>query len=437
MTRPLHPAPALRGSVRVPGDKSISHRAVIINSLAKGEARITGFARAKDTLASVAAMQAFGVGSDFQNDGLLHLRSPGRAALRPPSDPIDCGNSGTTMRLVAGIAAGLNGRTVLDGDGSLRRRPMDRVLKPLAAMGAQVEGRATEGKAGRLAPITIDGGVLQPFRGRIDVASAQVKSAVLLAALAADGPSELEEIAPTRDHSEIMLRAMGAALQSDGLRLRLDPAASSLSPVDVDVPGDISAAVFWLVAASVRPDSEIELPGVGLNPTRTGALDVLQAMGADIEVSALRTVAGEVVGDLRVRSTPLTGTEIAGDVIPRAIDELPALAVAAAYAQGPTEIRAAAELRVKESDRIATTTAGLRALGAGVQERPDGLRIDGGGGLRGARLDSYGDHRLAMALAVAALGASSESELTGDDAVAVSYPAFWEDLERLSGQSAG
>ena len=433
MTRSLHPVRAIRGTVRVPGDKSISHRAVILNALARGEARIAGFARGADTLASVAAMQALGASCEFEDEHTLRVRSPGREALRPPRGTIDCANSGTTMRLLAGVAAGLEGRTVLDGDDSLRRRPMDRVLQPLASMGARVEGR----EGGTLAPITIEGGPLQPFRGRLAVASAQVKSAVLLAALAAAGSSELEEIAPSRDHTETMLRAMGAALEVKGPRVRFDPRAGSLSPVDVDVPGDISAAAFWLVAASVLPGSELHLPGVGLNPTRTGVLDVLQAMGADIQVSGRRTVAGEAVGDLRVRSAALIGTEIAGDLIPRAIDELPVLAVAAAYAHGPTAISGAAELRVKESDRIATTATGLRALGAGVEERPDGLTIAGGGGLRGARIGSHGDHRLAMALAVAALGAMGESELSGDEAVAVSYPAFWSDLERLSQHPAG
>ena len=426
MTRRLLPASAVRGTVRVPGDKSISHRAVILNGLARGTGRVTGFARGADTLASVAAMRALGVTCAFESDETLCIDSPGRGALRPPADPIDCGNSGTTMRLLAGVAAGLAGRVELDGDASLRRRPMDRVLQPLAAMGARCAGRAE----GRFAPLVIEGGSLIPFRGRLQVASAQVKSALLLAALAADGPSELEEIAPTRDHTEIMLRAMGAPLDIDPPHLRLAPGA--LTPVDVAVAGDVSAAAFWLVAASILPESELFLPGVGLNPTRTGVLDALWAMGADIEVSARRSVAGEAVGDLRVRSARLSGTEIAGDLAARAIDELPVLAVAAAYAQGTTEIREAAELRVKESDRIATTAAGLRALGVAVEERPDGLQIVGGGRLRGAPLDSYGDHRLAMALAVAALGARGESEIRGDTAVAVSYPAFWSDLERLS-----
>ncbi len=438
MRQGLRATGPLRGTVRVPGDKSISHRALICNALAEGEARVRGFLDGDDCRRTLAILEQLGAAVTRApgpgGDDLL-VRSPGRAALRTTDVVLDCGNSGTSMRLLAGLLAGLNGRSVLDGDGSLRRRPMARVLRPLAAMGATVAGDGPDMRA----PITVDGGALRPFDGRMTVPSAQVKSAILLAALAADGPSAIDEIAPTRDHTEIMLGAMGAAIEVDGPTVRLDPAAP-LHPVDVDVPGDPSAAAFWLVAAAITPGSDVTLPGVGVNPTRTGVIDVLRAMGARIAESNPRRAGGEPVADLRVRHGPLRGAIIEGDVVPRAIDELPVIAVAAAVADGPSEIRGAEELRVKESDRIATTAGLLRAFGAGADERPDGLRIHGGAQLRGGRVDAGGDHRLAMAAAVAAMAAGPAGEavslLDGAEAVAVSYPGFWADLARLAGPRA-
>ena len=438
MTQRLRAVGPLRGTVRVPGDKSISHRALICNALAEGEARVRGFLDGDDCRRTLAILEQLGVGVTRapgpRGDDLL-VRSPGRAALRTTDAVLDCGNSGTSMRLLAGLLAGLDGRSVLDGDASLRRRPMARVLRPLAGMGATVAGDGPEMRA----PITVRGGALRPFDGRMTVPSAQVKSAILLAALAADGPSVIEEIAPTRDHTEIMLGAMGAAIDTDGPTVRLDPAAP-LHPVDVDVPGDPSAAAFWLVAAAITPGSDVTLPAVGVNPTRTGVIDVLRAMGARITEANPRRAGGEPVADLRVRHGPLRGATIEGDVVPRAIDELPVIAVAAALADGPSEIRGAEELRVKESDRIATTAGLLRAFGAGVDERPDGLRIHGGAHLRGAQVDAGGDHRLAMAAAVAAMAAGLPGEavslLDGAEVVAVSYPGFWADLARLAGPRA-
>ena len=435
MRQRLRAVGPLRGTVRVPGDKSISHRALICNALAEGEARVRGFLDGDDCRRTLAILEQLGARiTDDDGDGLL-VSSPGRAALRTTDAVLDCGNSGTSMRLLAGLLAGLDGRSVLDGDASLRRRPMARVLRPLAAMGATVAGDGPDMRA----PITVDGGALRPFDGRMTVPSAQVKSAILLAALAADGPSAIDEIAPTRDHTEIMLGAMGAAIEVDGPTVRLDPAAP-LHPVDVDVPGDPSAAAFWLVAAAITPGSDVTLPGVGVNPTRTGVIDVLRAMGAVIAESNPRRAGGEPVADLRVRHGPLRGATIEGDVVPRAIDELPVIAVAAAVADGPSEIRGAEELRVKESDRIATTAGLLRAFAADVDERPDGLRIHGGARLRGGRVDAGGDHRLAMAAAVAALAAGPAGEavsrLDGAEAVAVSYPGFWADLARLAGPRA-
>ncbi len=435
MRQRLRAVGPLRGTVRVPGDKSISHRALICNALAEGEARVRGFLDGDDCRRTLAILEQLGARiTDDDGDGLL-VSSPGRAALRTTNAVLDCGNSGTSMRLLAGLLAGLDGRSVLDGDASLRRRPMARVLRPLAGMGATVAGDGPDMRA----PITVEGGTLRPFDGRMTVPSAQVKSAILLAALAADAPSAIEEIAPTRDHTEIMLGAMGAAIDVDGPTVRLDPAAP-LHPVDVDVPGDPSAAAFWLVAAAITPGSDVTLPGVGVNPTRIGVIDVLRAMGARITASNPRRAGGEPVADLRVRHGPLRGAIIEGDVVPRAIDELPVIAVAAAVAEGPSEIRGAEELRVKESDRIATTAGLLRAFGAGVDERPDGLRIHGGAHLRGARVDAGGDHRLAMAAAVAAMAAGPAGEavslLDGAEVVAVSYPGFWADLARLAGPRA-
>ena len=434
MTQRLRSSGPLRGSVQVPGDKSISHRALICNALAAGEARVEGFLDGDDCLHTLSCLEQLGVHVERAAGSLL-VRSAGRTGLRTTETALDCGNSGTTMRLLAGLVAGLDGRSVLDGDASLRRRPMARVLRPLVQMGVEARGDGDEMRA----PISVHGGALRPFRGRMTVPSAQVKSAILLAALAADGPSQVEEIALTRDHTEIMLGAMGAAIERDGPIVRLDPRAE-LHPVDVDVPGDASAAAFWLVAGSIVPGSEIRLPNVGVNPTRAGAIDVLRAMGARIELSNERRAGGERVADLTVRAAPLRGAVIEGDLIARAIDELPVLAVAAAVASGPTEIRDAGELRIKESDRVAATAKLLTAFAAEVEERPDGLRIAGGAQLRPGTVDSAGDHRLAMAAAVAALAATppreAVSRIDGEDAVAVSYPAFWRDLAQLAGSQA-
>ena len=330
------------------------------------------------------------------------------------------------MRLLAGIAATLPFRSTLDGDESLRRRPMDRVLEPLAAMGAE-----TSGAGGVYAPISVGGGNgLRPFRGRLSVASGQLKSALIFAALGADGESELEEIGPGRDHTERILRAMGAAIETRGATIRVRPGAP-LRPRDVEVPGDISAAAFWIVAAAITPNSDLTLPAVGINPTRAGVIEALRAMGAPITLQNEREVSGEPVADIRVRHAPLRGFEASGELVVRALDEWPVIAVAAAVAEGATLIRDAEELRVKESDRIASTAALLRALGAEVEERPDGMRIAGGASLRGGLVESRGDHRIAMAAAVAALVAEGETELRGSGAVEISYPEFWRDLERL------
>ncbi len=434
MTRTLQRAAALQGALTLPGDKSISHRSLLLNALASGEARIEGFLPSADCLSTMHCLRAYGVQFDYDPDvdpTSVTVRSPGRAAFVEPEDVLDCGNSGTSIRLLSGIAAGRDFLTRLDGDASLRTRPMNRVLRPLATMGSTVDA-----SDGGLAPFAIRGPALLPFRGRMEVASAQVKSAIVLAALDSDGVSLIEEAGHTRDHTENMLSAMGADIRREAPSgafptVEIHPGAE-LHPVDMTVPGDISSAAFWLVAGTVVPNSEIHLRGVGINPTRAGVLEVLNAMGARIDVEEERSVGGEPVADLVVRSADLHGITIDGDLVVRGVDELPVLAVAAAAAQGRTELRDAQELRVKETDRVAATVANLRALGVDIEERPDGFVIEGGRELHAGALDSYGDHRLAMAAAVAALIASGESHLKGAEDVIISYPRFWDDLEELT-----
>ena len=430
--RRLAPSGPLRGELHVPGDKSISHRALICNALASGEARVSNLLDSADCRSTMACLEQWGVAFQRDGDDLL-VRSPGQARFRRTTSVLDCGNSGTSMRLLAGVAAGLPFASRFDGDDSLRRRPMDRVLRPLARMGAQVDGADGATRA----PFVVSGehGLSNGFSGELAVASAQVKSCIMLAALRANRSSRIIEPGPTRDHTERMLTAMGAEIEVDGAEIRIQP-GSELHPRDVDVAGDISAAAFWIIAAAIVPGSELRLPNVGVNHRRTGVLDVLRNMGAQIELSNPRDISGEPVADITVRGSALHGTVIDGDLIVRALDELPALAVAAACADGVTEIRDAAELRVKESDRIATTSAMLAAMGQDpelpvrVEERADGMSIVGGQ-LRGAAVQSFGDHRLAMAAAVASLAARGETEVQGAEAVAISYPEFWTHLDQV------
>lgn len=422
----VQPSGPLRGELRVPGDKSISHRALICNALAQGEAQISGLLDSADCRSTIACLRQWGVEFEEQADTVV-VRSPGQDRFRPAADVLDCGNSGTSIRLLTGVAAGLPFRSAFDGDASLRQRPMRRVLDPLAQMGASVSDART-------APYWIDGsiGTLRGFDGEIAVASAQVKSCILFAALRADEPSRIVEPGPSRDHTERMLAAMGADLYIDDATIRVRPGAT-LRPRDLEVPADISAAAYWMIAAAMTPGSEVTLPNVGVNPRRSGVIDVLNAMGASVELRNPRDVSGEPVADITVRGSNLHATRIDGDLIVTALDELPTLAVAAAVADGVTEIHDAAELRVKESDRIATTKAMLTAMGVRVEDWSDGMRIVGGD-LRGGTVDSHGDHRLAMSAAVAALASQPESGPTtirGASAVDISYPAFWRDLDRL------
>ena len=432
MKRTVRRPARLRGTVQLPGDKSVSHRMALLGALASGPTKVRRFLPAEDTLATLNCLRELGVEwqIDEEAPGVASLEVAGRGlrGLREPADVLDAGNSGTTLRLLAGVLAGQPFVSVLTGDASLRSRPVDRIVEPLRLMGAQLFARDGDKRP----PLSIRGGALSGIHYQLPVASAQVKSAILLAGLFADGETVIEEPLPTRDHTERLLRAMGVDLRREGPGVRMAPPAS-LAPLELEVPGDISTAAFWLVAAAVHPDAEIVLQGVGVNPTRTGLLDVLSMMGATIDIGEQRMMGEEPVADITVRSSELRGVEVAGELIPRLIDEIPALAVAAAFADGQTVVRDAAELRVKESDRIATITRGLQQLGAVIEEREDGFVIEGRRGLQGAVVNGSGDHRLTMALAVAGLLADGETTIEDGEAVAVSYPRFWHDLEQLAG----
>lgn len=427
-------APSLRGEVVVPGDKSISHRAAIFNAFATGSALVTNFLPGADCLSTLECLRQVGARIEVlaspDPSRSLTLRITGQPGPSEPANVLDAGNSGTTLRLLTGLLSGYPLYAVLTGDQSLRSRPMGRVMEPLRRMGALIDGR----QAGTLAPLTIRGTRLRGAVHNLPVASAQVKSALLLAALRAEGETVIHQPAPSRDHSERLLAAMEAPVQTSGLTLALQ-GPCGLHATDVEVPGDISSAAFWMVAAAAHPRAELTLRNVGCNPTRAGIVEVLQAMGAEIRVENGRVVAGEPVADFTVRSSTLRGVEVAGDLIPRLIDEIPVLAVAAACAEGVTVVRDARELRVKESDRIAAVAEGLRRFGVTIHEREDGFAVEGPTELNGAALDSGGDHRLAMAFAVAGLLARGETMIEGAEAASVSYPGFWEDLERITARA--
>ncbi len=423
----------LQGRIRVPGDKSISHRALMLGAIAQGETQIQGLLLGEDPRSTASCFSALGAEISALNPELVQVKGIGLGQLQEPIDVLDAGNSGTTIRLMLGILASHPGRFfAVTGDGSLRSRPMSRVVKPLQQMGAQIWGR----QGSSLAPLAIQGQNLQPIHYHSPIASAQVKSCILLAGLMTEGKTTVTEPALSRDHSERMLQAFGAELS-------IDPETNSVTitgPAQlhgqrVIVPGDISSAAFWLVAGAIVPGSELLIENVGVNPTRTGILEALAMMGADIQLENERTVAGEPVADLQVRSCSLHSCTIAGNLIPRLIDEIPILAVASVFAQGTTVIRDAAELRVKESDRIAVMAAELNRMGARVTELPDGLEITGGTPLTGADVDSHTDHRIAMSLAIAALNASGTTTIHRAEAAAISYPGFIPTLQQACVQS--
>jgi 3-phosphoshikimate 1-carboxyvinyltransferase len=421
----------LRGTVRVPGDKSVSHRTALLGAVASGTSYVRRFLASNDGRSTLACLEALGVRHrlDEREPGVatLEVDGVGLHGLREADDVLDAGNSGTTLRLLSGLLAGQPFLSVLTGDSSLRSRPVDRIIAPLREMGAALSARDGD----RLPPLSIKGGALRGIRYRLPVASAQVKSAVLLAGLFAEGETVVEEPEATRDHTERLLRAMGAGLEREGPGVRLAPPAA-LEPLDVEVPGDLSAAAFWIVAAAAHPDAEIVLPGVGVNPTRTGLLDALSMMGANIDVGEQRMAGGEPVADITVRSSRLHGIQADGELVLRMMDEAPAFAVAAAVAEGRTTVRDASELRVKESDRIASLVRELSKMGIAIEEHPEGFAIDGGRPLRGGSVDGGGDHRLTMALAVAGLLAEGETVVADEESVSVSYPGYWRDLRQCT-----
>lgn len=423
----IQPAERVRGAVTIPGDKSISHRAVMFGALAEGVTSVRGFLPGADCLSTIDCFRKMGVQVEQVSATELRVKGVGLHGLREPDDVLDVGNSGTTARLILGILAGQPFHSTLTGDESIRRRPMGRVTNPLQEMGAKIDGRA----GGKLAPLSVRGGGLQGMKYVSPVGSAQVKSAILLAGLFADGTTGVKEPEQSRDHTERMLRAFGVpVVEEDGyIAVR---GGSSLVATEIEVPGDLSSAAFLLVVAAILPGSDLTLRGVGINPTRAGILEVLREMGANIELSNERLSGGEPIADLRVQAGALRGTTVCGTLIPRLIDEIPVLAVAATQAEGVTEIRDAKELKVKESNRIATTAAELRKFGAQVEELEDGLRIVGRTKLRGgAVVQTHHDHRIAMAMAVAALAADSPVTICDWESVDVSFPGFAELVQNI------
>ena len=422
----------LAGEILAPGDKSVSHRAVMLNSIAEGRATVRNFSPGDDCTSTMGIMRALGVNiertsaSDGSGDTLV-VNGAGANGLRQAQDVLDAGNSGTTMRLMSGILAGRDFNATMTGDNSLQSRPMGRIIKPLSMMGAVIRGRENN----TLAPLEFDGGDLNGIDYDLPVASAQLKSAILLAGLRAEGKTNITQPAASRDHTERMLSAMGADISVDGLDVTISQ--SEINCVDVDVPGDISSAAFWIVAGLIHPNSEVIVKNVGINPTRAGVITALQDMGGNIELVNERDVAGEPVADIVATSSNLRGTELAGSIMPLLMDEVPIIAVAAAMAEEETVIRDAEELRVKETDRISATVDWLVAAGVEAEARDDGMAIVGSGRIAGGTFQSQDDHRIAMALGIA--GMVSDDPITVVDAgcASISYPEFWDELESLGG----
>lgn len=427
----VKPCHRLKGEITLPGDKSISHRAAIFNSLAWGKAEISNFAPGKDCLATISCLRALGVEirrGGPQNCPTLLVSGTGKDGLKEPANVLNAENSGTTMRLLSGLLCSQPFLSIITGDVSLRRRPMGRLIEPLRRMGAEIFGRGRDS----FAPLVIKGRELHGIEFSLPIPSAQIKSAILLAGLFAQGKTILHQPIPSRDHTERLLKHMGAELKSDGNLIFLSPLINPLAPVSFYIPGDISAAAYFLVAGAIHPNARIVIKDCGINPTRTGIIDILLAMGAKLRVENKREEAGEPLADIIVESSELKGVEIGGDIIPRLIDEIPVLAVAGCVARGKTVIRGAGELRVKESDRIATVSRELSRLGAKIEPLPDGMVIYGGKPLLGAGVNSHLDHRLAMSLAIAGLIAKGGTTINHAQVVQVSYPAFWQDRQNLA-----
>jgi 3-phosphoshikimate 1-carboxyvinyltransferase len=429
----IQPVKSLSGGLELPGDKSISHRYAMLAALANGTSELRNFAAARDCHSTLGCMQS--LGADVKVAGsTVHITGHGLRGLKSFWRTLDAENSGTTIRLLSGILSGQAFTTKITGDSSLQKRPMERVMTPLREMGADIRGRDDN-----FPPLEIRGGKLRAIHYTMPVASAQVKSAVLLAGLYAEGETSVTEPAPTRDHTELALLEFGASVHKQGRTISIHGLAAAngdfdLRPVSTDVPGDLSSAVFFLAAASLFPDSNLYIANVGLNPTRSAILDLFSQMGAAVTIVNLQNRQGELIGDLSVKGAQLKGGLISGDLVPLLIDELPMLAALGPYTEQGIEIREAAELRVKESDRIAALAENLKRMGAKVEERPDGLRVEGrtAGKLRGAEIDPRGDHRIAMAFAVAGLAASGETRILDPGCAAVSYPTFFQELRRLA-----
>ena len=409
------------GQIKVPGDKSISHRAVMLGSLANGVTEISGFLKGADCLSTIDCFRKMGIDIDINGENVT-VHGNGLRGLKKPDEMLYTGNSGTTTRLLCGILAGQNFDTSITGDASIQKRPMGRVVKPLSMMGAKIENE--------YCPLYITGTKLHGIDYKMPVASAQVKTAIILAGLYAYGETVIHEIEKSRDHTELMLSAMGADLTVDNLDITVKP-TNDLTAVNVDVPGDISSAAFFLVLGAIMPNSQITVTNVGINPTRTGIIDVLKDMGADITLENVHTSAGETVADITVRSSSLKGTTVGGDIIPRLIDELPIIAVAAVFADGQTVIKDAQELKVKETNRIRAVVDEFNKCGIDITETDDGMIINGGKSIHGADFKTYDDHRMAMSLTVLAQLADGESTLDDSDCACVSYPTFFDDFYKL------
>jgi 3-phosphoshikimate 1-carboxyvinyltransferase len=422
----LNPVSKLSGTVNVPGDKSISHRSIMFGALAKGTTQVTGFLNGADCLSTAHIFQQMGVQINFIDETTFTLDGLGLHGLVPPTTILDVGNSGTTMRLLSGILAGQNFSSTLTGDASILTRPMNRVIDPLQAMGASIRSKNENG----LAPLLIEPSQLKGITYRSKVASAQVKSCILLATLYANSPSTIIEPCLSRNHSELMLKSLGADLHSENAQVTIQP-NPILEATTIDIPGDISSAAYFLVAGLIIPNSDILLTNVGINPTRDGIIRVLKDMNGSIEYINERTINEEKRADIRIRSSRLTATTIGGDIIPTLIDEIPAIAVAACFAEGTTIIKDAEELKVKESNRIDTMVTELKKMHASIEATDDGMIIEGRHQLSGASLKSYHDHRIAMSLSIAALAAYGSSTLHGSQCIDISYPRFFDDIQQL------
>lgn len=416
----------LKGEIAVPGDKSISHRSIMFGSIAKGKTTVTNFLLGDDCLSTISCFRKLGVLIEQDNEKVV-IYGKGMAELQEPNEILDVGNSGTTIRLLTGILAGLHFHSTLIGDSSIGKRPMTRVVTPLREMGAKIDGR----EEGKYTPLSVRGGKLQSITYRLPVASAQVKSAILFAGLNADGTTRVIEPVATRDHTERMIQRFGGKISRQENEIQLE-GGQKLSGTEIHVPGDISSAAFFLVAGCIVPNSSITLRNVGLNPTRTGILEVLQNMGASMDVQQDAADAFEPTGTIKVMTSKLKGTIIEGEIIPKLIDEIPIIALLATQADGVTVIKDAHELKVKETNRIDTVVTELKKLGAEIQATDDGMIITGGTKLTGAKVDSHGDHRIGMMLAIASQICEEEIILENADAIAVSYPAFFEHLNKLS-----